>query len=100
MRTSASITNRMVRNNSFPDSPIGSDRARRGVTGASGASGAVGSLGGWVTGSNAASTEDSQPSYDAPHPTARQTRREVIDRGTLSDFRQRRIGQHDAGESA
>ena len=46
------------------------------------------------------STEDSQPSNDAPHPGPRQTRREIVDGCAFSDFRQRRIGQHDAGEGA
>src|SRR6185437_1007679 len=46
------------------------------------------------------STEDSQPSYDAPHPRARQTRGKMVDGRALSDLRQRRIGQHNAGEAA
>ena len=65
-----------------------------------GAVGATGSLVGSVPGSNIASTENSQPSYDAPHPRARQTRREKVDGRAFADFRQRRIGQHDAGEGA
>src|SRR3972149_5719660 len=93
MRTSATITNRMVRNNSLPDRPMCKRRASRGTSSTSG------SLVGSVPGSNRASTEDSQPSYDAPHPGARQTRREKVDGRALVDFRQRRIGQHDAGES-
>src|ERR1017187_10672406 len=94
MRISASITNRMVRNNSLPDRPMRGFRAGRG------ADDATGSLVGSVPGSNMASAEDSEPSYDAPHPRARQTWREIVDGRAFADFRQRRIGQHDAGEVA
>ena len=47
-----------------------------------------------------ASTENSQPGDDAPHPRARQTWRETVDGCAFSDFRQRRIRQHDAGQCA
>src|ERR1035441_4258642 len=98
MRISATITNRMVRNNSLPDRPM---RKARGLPIPwCGAMCATGSLVGSVPGSNIASAENSQPSDDAPHPRARQTWRKVVDGGALADFRQRRIGQHDAGECA
>src|ERR1039458_3986863 len=94
MRTSATITNRMVSNNSLPERPM------RGTSAGRGADDALGSLVGSVPGSKCASAKDSQPSYDAPHPRARQTRREKVDGGAFADFRQRRIGQHDAREAA
>src|ERR1700675_2883523 len=94
MRTSATITNRIVRNNSLPESPMRGARAWRGAVSA------TGSLNGSVPGSKIASTEDSQPSYDAPHPRARQTWREKVYGRAFADFRQRRIGQHDAGKAA
>src|SRR5664279_499472 len=98
MRTSASITNRMVRNNSLPERPMrGRDATPKFWRGAGGA---AGSVVGSVSGFNCASTEVSQPSYDAPHPRARQTRREIVDGRPFADFRQRRIGQHDAGKVA
>ena len=50
--------------------------------------------------SKIASTEDSHPANDAPHPRTGQTWREKIDGCTFSEFRQRRIWQHDVGESA
>src|SRR5450755_3051284 len=98
MRTSATITNRTVRNNSLPERPMRGPSATPEFW--RGAVGATGSLVGSVLGSKTASTEDSQPSYDAPHPRARQTRREIVDGRAFADFRQRRIGQHDAGEAA
>src|ERR1039458_8028075 len=94
MRISASITNKMVRNNSLPDRPM------RGLRAGHGADDATGSLVGSVPGSNMASAEDSQPSDDAPHPRARQTRREIVDGRAFADFRQRRIGQNDAGKAS
>src|SRR3990172_3963284 len=94
MRISATITNRIVRSNSLPDRPMRKPCAWLGT------SSAAGTFVGPGSGSNPASTEDSQPSYDAPHPGARQTRHEEVNRRTLADFRQRRIGQHDSGKSA
>src|SRR5664280_3381192 len=94
MRISATITNRMVRNNSLPERPMRGPNAGRGAVGA------TGSLVGSVPGFNCASTEVSQPSYDAPHPRARQTRREIVEGRAFADFRQRRIGQYDTGKAA
>src|SRR5471030_384103 len=94
MRISATITNRMVRNNSLPERLMRKFRAGRGSVDAEG------SLAGSVSGSNTASTKNSQPTYDAPHPGARQTRREEVDRRALADFRQCWIGNHDIGDSA
>src|SRR5450755_2083164 len=96
MRTSATITNRTVSNNSLPERPMRAPSATPEFW--RGAVGATGSLVGSVSGSNSASAEDAQPSYDAPHPRARQTRRKKVDGRAFADFRQRRIRQYDAGE--
>src|SRR5476649_1585540 len=102
MRISATITKRMVRNNSLLERPILKRRTlpratpefRRVTTGATASSDCS------ISGSKSASTEDSQPSYDAPQPWTRQTGRKVVDRRTLADFRQCRIRHHDAGQRA
>src|SRR5690349_13560806 len=50
--------------------------------------------------SKIASTEESHPSNDAPHPDAGQTWNEEIDGCTFSEFRQRRVWQNNVQKSA
>src|ERR1043165_2143117 len=89
MSTSATITNRMVRNSSLPDRPMRGACARVG---------AGCPLAGSVTGSKKSSTENPEPADDAPPPRAGQTGREEVDRGAFPDLRQRRIRQDHPGQ--
>src|SRR5262249_55817597 len=76
----------------FPERPTRHVRVGRG-------SAAV-TLPGPFSVSKIASTEDSHPGNDAPHPRAGQTRSEIINGCTFSNLRQCRIRQYDVGQTA